>query len=44
MVGVFLRVDVGFRTETPTAGEVVGALDDIRPYADDLGRIDRVGR
>jgi hypothetical protein len=39
LVGVFLRVDVCLRTETPTAGEVVGVLDDIRADADDLGRI-----
>ena len=39
MVGVFLRVDVRFRTEAPTAGEVIGALDRIRFDAGNLGGI-----
>ena len=39
MIGVFLGMDVGLRTEASTASEVVGVLDHVGFDAHNLGRI-----
>ena len=43
MVGVFLRVDIGLWPELPSAGEVIGILEDCCLDAYDIGRIERMG-
>ena len=43
MVGIFLRVDIGLGSELPSAGEIIGILEDRRLDAYDIGRIERVG-
>ena len=39
MIGVFLGMDVGLRTEASTASEVVGVLDYVGFDAHNVGRI-----
>jgi hypothetical protein len=43
MVGIFLRVDIGLGSDLPSAGEIIGILEDRRLDAYDIGRIERVG-